>query len=91
MSLAINIDDVTAVLIKGSDGWETVAPMGDKPEISSFTLDSYEFVDSYDELLMGGGSERQFGVSATGFGFTTPAGERISGPISSILAVKHRR
>lgn len=88
MSLNINVDNVVAVLIKDT-GWEGVAPLEDKPEVSSFFLDAYEFVDG-DELLMGGGVEEAAGIPATGFGFTDTDGCKIRGPITSILAVRCR-
>jgi len=100
MSLAIDIDAVTAVLL--ADGWHEV--MDD-----SFCLDAYEFIESpkpgdpnldrerraraaweSDVLtVLGGGQERL--VSATGFSFQTEFADTIgwlSGPLTSILAVR---
>ncbi len=85
MSLAINVESVSAVLL--SDGWHTV-------ENHSFALDSYEYVSGDDgdgrpELLHEGGG----GVCATGFSFDVSpraGSDRISGPLTAILAVRHR-
>ena len=88
MSLAIDVDNVSAVLL--ADGWHTVAD-------DSFLLDSYEFIWS-GALAHGGGNS---GVCATGFSFIEDfdhnAGEayhgdpaRVSGPLTAILAVVER-
>lgn len=78
MSLAIDVDDVTEVLL--SSGWYTVTD-------DSFFIDSYEFVWG-DELAHGGGAS---GVCSSGFRFHArdEAGRIriLSGPLSSILAV----
>lgn len=85
MSLAIDVDTVTAVLL--ADGWHTVAEQ-------SFNLDSYEYIwhhpghDRYDgefEVLHSGGTN---GVCATGFEFTTTEGSYMTGPLTAILAVQ---
>lgn len=76
MSLAIEEDDVTAVLL--ADGWHTVAD-------NSFYTDAYEYADG-DRITVGGGSVP--GVPSTGFLFRDESGEYLSGPLSSILAVK---
>jgi hypothetical protein len=82
MSLAIDIDDVTAVLL--ADGWHYVYK-------KSFALDSYEFMHG-EQLEHGGGNS---GVCATGFSFierdqsATAVEEQISGPLTSIIAVRH--
>ena len=90
MSLAIDVDQVTEVLL--ADGWHYVFDQ-------SFTLDAYEFFDQYaretDTTLHGGG---QSGVCATGFQFKSYEGlagsnrdgnvEFMSGPLTAILAVK---
>ncbi len=88
MSLAIDVDSVSAVLL--GDGWHTVAD-------GSFLLDSYEFV--WQETLVHGGGDG--GSCATGFcfleDFDDNAGEacrgdkaRVSGPLTAILAVIER-
>jgi hypothetical protein len=95
MSLAINIDAVSAVLL--ADGWHQVAD-------ASFLVDSYEYIDpayANDErgLVHGGG---QSGVCASGFGFYEDLDEnagnayrgdlvRVAGPLTAILAVQERR
>jgi hypothetical protein len=85
MSLAIDVESVAAVLLP--NGWHTV-------ENHSFELGSYEYVsdagDGEAELLHGGGTA---GVCATGFSFDVsprPGSDRISGPLTAILAVRHR-
>lgn len=81
MSLCIGIDDVTEVLLV--DGWHSVFK-------ESFDLDAYEYVSGSDgtnddaPLLYNG--ERQ-GCS-TGFNFIDEDGDRISGPITSIIAIR---
>lgn len=75
MSLALRIAHVTHVLL--ADGWHELRP-------ESFDLDAYEFIGE-DELIYNG--ERQ-GCS-TGFTFTLTDGTRVSGPITSVLAVRH--
>ncbi len=81
MSLAIDVDEVTEVLL--ADGWHTVS---DK----SFELDAYEYTWS-GEVAHGGGSS---GVCATGFAFredwATPP-RLMAGPLTAILAVRYRR
>jgi hypothetical protein len=80
MSLAIDIDKVSAVCIGGE--WELVAD-------ASFFLDSYEFVwnrggERRDRMVHGGGAS---GICSTGFGFKTKGGSWIYGPLSAIQAV----
>jgi hypothetical protein len=75
MSLAIDLDDVTAVLL--ADGWHEVAG-------ESFTLDAYEFMWRGQSAHSGGSS----GVCSTGFAFKTPAGEHLAGPLTAVLAVR---
>jgi hypothetical protein len=100
MSLAIDIDAVTAVLL--ADGWHEVID-------DSFYLDAYEFLespkpedpnldrerrghaawDSDAQTVLGGGQQRL--VPATGFSFQTEFTDTIcwlSGPLTSILAVR---
>jgi len=85
MSLAINPDKVTAVLL--ADGWHRV---------DNFYIDSYEFVYPCDngtgmdfDVPHGGG---QYGICASGFTAEVmdDAGTvRLSAPLTSVLAVKH--
>lgn len=77
MSLAIQVDEITAVLL--ADGWHDVHG-------KSFDIDSYEF-KSERLLLHGGGRD---GISASGFDFTAADGIRLTGPLSSILAVRRK-
>ena len=89
VSLAIDVDKVFQVLLV--DGWYRVAN-------ASFILDSYEYiwwplpkeerVGKYanSELVHGGGAS---GICSTGFQFKTDTENIISGPLTSILAVKH--
>jgi hypothetical protein len=79
MSLAIETDDITHVLL--ADGWHIV-------DDESFGLDSYEFMwreGMGDRPMLGGGQEKH--VPATGFSFIEGE-ETISGPLTSVLAVK---
>lgn len=76
MSLNIDIDDVSAVLL--ADGWHPVAGQ-------SFDLDSYEFKRG-DLRLLGGGACP--GVPHTGFSFLDEDGDRIDGPLTALLAVR---
>jgi hypothetical protein len=79
MSLAIEIDLVTQVLLV--DGWHEVVE-------GSFLLDAYEYVsDGSTDGGLGGGDDEL--ICATGFSFVDEANDRISGPLTSILAVKH--
>lgn len=78
MSLAIEVDDVTAVLL--ADGWHTVAN-------KSFALDSYEYVWGADDQVMHGGGNSA--ICATGFTFTTENGSTmVAGPLTAVLAVR---
>jgi hypothetical protein len=83
MSLAIDIDKVTAVLL--TDGWHQVKD-------ASFAIDSFEYLwyqrggDRDPMILLGGGDEPL--IPARGFGFTTTDDDNLSGPLTSILAVK---
>lgn len=77
MSLAIDLDDVTEVLL--SDGWHPVAGR-------TFYLDSYEFKWDAEFVLSGGQCDH---VPSTGFSFETDGGQRISGPLTAVLAIKH--
>lgn len=78
MSLAIETDEVFAVLVGGS-WW--------KVQKNSFDLDSFEFVHG-GESVYGGG---QSGVCATGFTFVTDTGVEMFGPLTAIQAVKVMR
>lgn len=85
MSLAIDVDHVTAVLL--TDGWHTVAD-------DSFNIDSYEFLwwgqgrkDRHDPVVLHGGG--QSGVCAAGYGFRTPEGDYLAGPLTAILGVRY--
>lgn len=89
MSLNIDTNHVGAVLL--ADGWHQVKP-------KSFDCDSYEFVEclrpsengvGYHQTLIHGGGNS--GVCATGFIFDEPGHGLISGPLTSIVAVRHRR
>lgn len=75
MSLAINTNDVAAVLL--ADGWHVVLD-------HSFDLDAYEFVWEDQVVHPGGNSD----VCATGFTFQT-VGRRMFGPLTAILAVSY--
>ncbi|MGD9701985.1 MAG: hypothetical protein AB7Q42_04435 [Acidimicrobiia bacterium] len=95
MSLAIDVDTVSAVLL--ADGWHDVHD-------ASFSLDSYEFVWSgksgvtvaqteksnpdRDPILVHGGG--QSGICATGFAMNTGRGW-MYGPLTSVLAVRTTR
>lgn len=88
MSLAIDIDKVTSVLIGGH--WHKVATNSDG--VSSFGLDAYEYVwgshsdkNGFPKLIHGGG---EHGIETTGFGFATPQGDVIAGPMTAIQALK---
>jgi hypothetical protein len=74
MSLAIQADDITAVLL--ADGWHSVS--------SGFDVDAYEF--KLGSLLIHGGGTND--VCGSGFVFTEPDGVRTAGPLTSILAVR---
>lgn len=86
MSLLIDPNAVTAVLL--TNGWHEV---GQRDGVSTFNLDAYEFGYIQDDgeitILHGGGRS---GVCAAGFQFET-AGEYVSGPLTAIFAVRHKR
>ena len=93
MSLAIEVDDITHVLL--ADGWHTVHD-------ASFGIDSYEFMSREgmgDSPMLGGGQEKHIAaaghrgstsrehIAAAGFSFTE--GDHVlCGPLTSVLAVK---
>ena len=79
MSLAIQLDDVTGVLLQ--DGWHEVKG-------ASFTTDAYEFLWG-DQPQIGGGEVE--GVSATGATWQEPDGSHVACPFPNILAVKFKR
>lgn len=89
MSLAIDPDNVTHVLL--ADGWHACdfdcTRANDKEKASSFCFDAYEYFTEYwnfDQL------KTAFHTSFDGVGFTfNEEGITISGPASSIIAVKH--
>jgi hypothetical protein len=82
MSLAIDVTKVVAVLL--ADGWH--ATLRD-----SFKIDGYEFVANAEIVMKTGQSAP---VCAMGFTFTEAGTDRaieISGPLTSVLAVKMRK
>ena len=83
MSLAIDVDTVTAVLL--ADGWHDVID-------DSFDVDAYEFeennlLEGEDPRLLHGGEHSE--ISDSGFVCRTSQG-MICGPLTSLLAVKVR-
>lgn len=86
MSLDIEIDHVTGVLLKA--GWHQVVE-------NSFTVDAYEYVHREagngvgpGELLVGGGSLP--GVSSAGAAWKESEDDYVACPVSLIIAVKYR-
>jgi hypothetical protein len=87
MSLAIEVDYVTGVLLR--DGWHEVVD-------GSFRIDAYEYIHrdrpermlNPDDILVGGG--RIPGVSSTGAAWSEAGGTCVACPVPSILAVKYR-
>jgi hypothetical protein len=93
MSLAIEVDDITHVLL--ADGWHTVHD-------ASFGIDSYQFMwreGMGDGPILEGGQEKHIAaaghrgstsrehIAAAGFSFTE--GDHVlCGPLTSVLAVK---
>ena len=93
MSLAIEVDDITHVLL--ADGWHTVHD-------ASFGIDSYELIwheGMADSPMLGGGQEKHIAaaghrgstsrehIAAAGFSFTE-SDHVLYGPLTSVLAVK---
>ena len=93
MTLAIEVDDITHVLL--ADGWHTVHD-------ASFGIDSYEFMSRDgmgDSPMLGGGQEKHIPaaghrgstsrehIAAPGFSFTEDD-QILCGPLTSVLAVK---
>jgi hypothetical protein len=85
VSLRINTNEVWEVLL--ADGWHEVGLMEDGT--SSFEIDAYEFYEGRKEpdIVLRGGEEPL--VSAAGFTFDEKGGDTISGPLASVLAVRH--
>jgi hypothetical protein len=96
MSLAIDVDNITHVLL--ADGWHEVRD-------ASFGTDSYEFVGGEgtgDSPMLGGRQEKQIPAAghrgstsrehfaAAGFSFSE-GDHVICGPLTSVLAVKTQR
>lgn len=80
MSLAIDVDKVTSVLL--ADGWHVVAD-------ASFTIDAYEFLWRGDAVHGGGNS----GVCAAGAEWLERKGHEewvVSCPLTAILAVRQK-
>jgi hypothetical protein len=93
MSLAIDLDDVTAVWLRGHDEWFPVA--FDDGGKSTFIVDAFEFTwgdlssDTFQLLAnMGNITEGH----STGFSWRAPdwPDERIVAAAADVLAVRHR-
>lgn len=80
MSLAINVDDVVAVLL--TDGWYEVYGR-------SFDIDTYEYTAGEGRLISFD-PESGVGVTYLGFVFTNSDGDRVAGPMTAIQAVRVR-
>jgi len=80
MSLAINVDDVVAVLL--TDGWHEVYGR-------SFDIDTYEYKTGR-ERFISFDPESGVGVTYMGFVFTSSDGDRVAGPMTAIQAVRVR-
>ena len=76
MSLAIDVDEVSAVLL--ADGWHEV---GDQ----SFSLAAYEYIHGGATIHKGG----EAGLTSTGFRFSDAGGYVMYGPLTAILAVRY--
>jgi hypothetical protein len=90
MSLAIDIDRVTAVLL--ADGWHIVDTMNQSGQIvSSFSTDAYEFVEhtsNEDEgrvMRVAGGDGKIVGYTGVYF---ASQGENYYCPLSAVLSVR---
>lgn len=99
MSLAIDVDRVAEVLL--ADGWHEVETYKGRPDVSTFDVDSFEFLKHPDgcdgdgmdahggghesRLLIGGGAEPL--VPATGATWAEK-GRQVYCPITSILATR---
>lgn len=87
MSMLIHIEKVSEVLL--ADGWKPVKQYKeDGLSFSSFDFDAYEFYSSHDAKT---GDYRMTYEGGVGAHWTTPSGEMIACPISSILAVRYTR
>ena len=80
MSLAINVDDVVAVLL--ADGWHEVYGR-------SFDIDAYEYTAGKKQVISFD-PETSVGVTYMGFVFTDSKGDRLAGPMTAIQAVRVR-
>ena len=76
MSLAIDINRVTAVLL--ADGWHRVKD-------NSFAVDDYEFMRGNDAVVSSGQVQ---GVPPTGASWTEQTGSVVYCPLTAILAVR---
>jgi hypothetical protein len=76
VSLRIDTNRVTHVLLP--DGWYTA-------DANTFDVDAYEFIEGDDNNIVHGGGKG--GITSAGFEFKQE-GVRISGPLTSVLAVK---
>jgi hypothetical protein len=88
MSLSIDVDEVTAVLL--ADGWH---PVDQKNGVSTFATDAYEIMDWGSQERKDDGrpvARYQPKDSPTGFTFMEN-GTEVCGPMTSILAVKVKR
>jgi len=89
MSLAIDVDKITGVLL--ADGWHVVDK--NREGKSTFGIDSYEYLwycreDKYDpEVLLGGGRDSH--TTAYGAHWEERGGVEMFCPITSILAVHY--
>jgi hypothetical protein len=90
MSLAIDIDAVTGVLL--ADGWHTVDPLPDEPDVSSFALDAFELgthVPGYDGTGQVGWRDFDL-IHGAGIGFAfREHGVIVAGPFASILGLSY--
>lgn len=87
MSMLIHIEKVSEVLL--ADGWKPVKQdKEDGNSFSSFDFDAYEFYSYRDAETGDYHMAYEGGVGAS---WTTPSGEKIACPISSILAVRYKR
>jgi hypothetical protein len=78
MSLAVNVDDVVAVLL--TDGWHEVHGR-------TFDIDAYEYMAGAERLI---GFEPESGITYMGFVFMDSQGDRLVGPVTAIHAVRVR-
>ena len=85
MSLAIDVDEVTDVLL--ADGWHVVCD-------ESFSIDTYEYIWSIDggqpfKVLLAGGTVA--GIPSAGASWKERDGGTVYCPLTSILAVNCRQ